>query len=141
MFIHIFGITVYLGRLLYYYFLQFRLIINKKINTVSSTICAKKQFIWKVFHKIMSLYSTSFLISQSLEIHGNKTALLKNTPVQGLSQQGVQVSFWHPGPRKIPILGGKDTLSIGQNFLKILITSRYSKSFILKWYLEHLLKK
>ena len=25
----------------------------------------------------------------------------------GLSQQGVRVSFWHPGPRKIPILGGK----------------------------------
>ena len=26
---------------------------------------------------------------------------------QGLSQQGVRVSFWHPGPRKMPILGGK----------------------------------
>ena len=38
---------------------------------------------------------------------------------QGLSQQGVWVSFWHPGPRKIPIFGGKDTLSFGQSFLKI----------------------
>ena len=27
---------------------------------------------------------------------------------QGLSQQGDRVSFWHPGIRKIPILGGKD---------------------------------
>ena len=26
-----------------------------------------------------------------------------------------RVSFWHPGPQKIPILGGKDTLSFGQN--------------------------
>ena len=56
---------------------------------------------------------------------------------QGLSHQGVRVSFWHPGPRKMPILGGggggggggKDTLSFGQNFLKILITSRYLKKF------------
>ena len=46
---------------------------------------------------------------------------------QGLSQQGVQVSFWHPGPRKTPLLGVKDTLSLGQNFLKILIISRYLK--------------
>ena len=37
--------------------------------------------------------------------------------VQGLSQQGVRVSFWHPGPRKIPTCGGKGTLSFGQNFL------------------------
>ena len=51
------------------------------------------------------------------------------SPIQGLSQQGVRVSFWHPGPRKIPILGGKDTLSFDQNSLKILITSRYSKKF------------
>ena len=49
--------------------------------------------------------------------------------VHTFSQQGVRVSFWHPGPRKIPILGGKDTLSFEQNFLKILITSRYSKKF------------
>ena len=48
---------------------------------------------------------------------------------QGLSQQGVQVSFWHPGPRKTPILGGKDTLSLDQKFLKILIISRYLKKF------------
>ena len=31
-----------------------------------------------------------------------------------------RVSFWHPGPRKIPILGGNDTLSFGHNLLKIL---------------------
>ena len=37
------------------------------------------------------------------------------------------MSFWHSGPQKIPIFGGKDTLSFGQNFLKILITSRYFK--------------
>ena len=52
-----------------------------------------------------------------------------DTRGQGLSQQGVQVSFWHPGPRKTPIFGGKDTLSLGQNFLKILIISRYFKKF------------
>ena len=34
---------------------------------------------------------------------------------QGLSPQGVRVSFWHSGPRKIPILEGKDTLFFGQN--------------------------
>ena len=39
------------------------------------------------------------------------------------------MSFWHPGPRKIPILGGKDTLSFGQNFLKVLIMGRYFKKF------------
>ena len=49
--------------------------------------------------------------------------------IQGLSQQGVRVSFWHPGPQKMPILGGKDTLSLGQNFLKILITTRYLEKF------------
>ena len=48
---------------------------------------------------------------------------------QGLSQQGVRVSFWHPGPLKIYILEGKDALSFGQNFLKISITSRYFKKF------------
>ena len=55
---------------------------------------------------------------------------------QGLRKQGVRVSFWHPGPRKIPIfffwggggLGGRH-LSFGQNFLKTSITYRYSKKF------------
>ena len=51
---------------------------------------------------------------------------------QGLSQQGVRVSFWHPGPQKLPVLGGKDTLSFGQIFLKILIKVDISKSLILK---------
>ena len=53
--------------------------------------------------------------------------LLLSTLRQGLSRQGVWVSFWHPGPRKIPILEGKDTLYFGQIFLNILITSRYFK--------------
>ena len=39
------------------------------------------------------------------------------------------MSFWHPGPQKMPIFGGKDTLSLGQNFLKILITTRYFEKF------------
>ena len=30
-----------------------------------------------------------------------------------------RVSFWHPGPLKIPILGGKDTLSFGKNLKEI----------------------
>ena len=57
------------------------------------------------------------------------TSIVFTDPVQGLSKQGVWVSFWHPGPQKIPILGGKDTLSFSQNFLKILIISRYFKKF------------
>ena len=48
---------------------------------------------------------------------------------QGLSQQGVRMSFWHPGPLKLPILREKDTLSFGQKFLKLLITSGYFKKF------------
>ena len=52
---------------------------------------------------------------------------------KGLSHQGVRVSFWHPGPRKIPILRGKDTPSFGQKFLKISIISRY---FIKKLFLN-----
>ena len=31
-----------------------------------------------------------------------------NSP-RGLSQQGVKVSFWHPGPRKIPLFRGEKT--------------------------------
>ena len=52
---------------------------------------------------------------------------------QGLSQQTLRASFWHPDPRKIPIFssffkgGGGGTLSFGQNFLKIIIASRYFK--------------
>ena len=53
-----------------------------------------------------------------------KSIRVMQGPGQGLSQQGVWVSFWHPGPQKIPILGGKDTLSFSRNFLKILIISR-----------------
>ena len=80
------------------------------------------------------------VLSESYQMNTNKTGFRLFSKiftalcfVQGLSQQGVQVSFWHPGPRKTPILGGKDTLSLGQNFLKILILTRYFKSVILKW--------
>ena len=63
------------------------------------------------------------------ELHVEDYLLEDRNKILGLRVLASRVSFWHPGPWKMPIFGGKDTISFGQNFLKISITSRYLKKF------------
>ena len=89
-------------------------------------------------HKVNRHTDSDIFVSSLPEVHLDKICLVHTSPPkkrwQGLSQQGVRLSFWHPGPQKYLFdlffrWGGLDTLSSWNPILDTLSWKSWLRSW------------